>query len=342
MAKKIIQGDLQTNGDLQVEYITNQDEKTIKIKAGGVTIIVPYISAGGYIAVKDLPVEEQAYDSTQTYYRFIANEYVVYVPTESQLSRWSSLVSAGRVYIYQAGEVKSIIQSRDGANFEILAGNTKVVVPYSSVGSYVSCAEMTYDSTATYYVYENDEYVAYDGEMTERYFNENKASLYIYQANPTTYQIQFPTKNGTVATTDDVVANPVLAGTESDLTGIEINGVKYKAGGGGELYEHIVSFSLGSDLQEGYTSTDWANRVYVTIYNNSSEAINTRAKLRNALHNPNKIFTTNFARVTDSSSNIYYVAYFVCDSNRLRVYLSNNDYIYSYTEFFSDTITKLL
>lgn len=43
------------------------------------------------------------------------------------------------------------------------------------------------------------------------------------------------------ATTDTVKANPTLAGTEPDLTGLEVNGVKYKAGGGSTpLYLHTL------------------------------------------------------------------------------------------------------
>lgn len=43
----------------------------------------------------------------------------------------------------------------------------------------------------------------------------------------------------------EVVANPVLAGTESDLTGLEVAGTKYKvptggSGGGTQLYKHII------------------------------------------------------------------------------------------------------
>ena len=209
MAVKKLLGNLQVEGDIQVEYIKNNE--AIKIKAGAVTIVVPYISDGEYIKLTDLPnYDELEYDSNETYYGYNANTGEYNVITRVNASTWSIFKS--RLYIYQANDVKkSMIASQEGANFEILAGNTKVVVPYSSVGSYVSCAEMTYDSTATYYVYENDEYVAYDGEMTERYFNENKASLYIYQAGQT-YNLAFPQKSGTVALLDDVALSPATGG----------------------------------------------------------------------------------------------------------------------------------
>lgn len=58
---------------------------------------------------------------------------------------------------------------------------------------------------------------------------------------------QNPTGGGT-----EVVANPVLAGTESDLTGLEVAGTKYKvptggSGGGTQLYMHSI---------EGYDSDE--------------------------------------------------------------------------------------
>ena len=37
-----------------------------------------------------------------------------------------------------------------------------------------------------------------------------------------------------------VEANPTLEGTESDLEGIEIDGTKYKVGGGSQLYQHNI------------------------------------------------------------------------------------------------------
>lgn len=44
-----------------------------------------------------------------------------------------------------------------------------------------------------------------------------------------------------------VVANPTLAGTEAELTGIEIGGTKYKAGGGSgtQLYRHYIHILYG-------------------------------------------------------------------------------------------------
>ena len=56
----------------------------------------------------------------------------------------------------------------------------------------------------------------------------------------------------------DVVANPTLSGTEATLNGVEIDGTKYKVGGGGKLYRHQIHF-------------EFANSAYgnIVILNNS-------------------------------------------------------------------------
>lgn len=81
------------------------------------------------------------------------------------------------------------------------------------------------------------------------------------------------------ATTDTVQANPTLEGTEPDLTGLVVNGVKYKAGGGGlPLYLHCIHTDrtgapgatfygditinvITSDAQP-YTKDDFAQKIY--------------------------------------------------------------------------------
>ena len=68
-----------------------------------------------------------------------------------------------------------------------------------------------------------------------------------------------------------VVANPELAGTEDSLEGIEIDGTKYKAGGGKTLYQHNIKINLSS-----FKGT-------MTIISQSNEEINTGLKLFNFL-----------------------------------------------------------
>lgn len=48
-----------------------------------------------------------------------------------------------------------------------------------------------------------------------------------------------------------VVANPTLAGTEADLTGLEVNGAKYKVGGGTITLDDIVDSAGNKRFVEG-------------------------------------------------------------------------------------------
>lgn len=73
-----------------------------------------------------------------------------------------------------------------------------------------------------------------------------------------------------------VVANPILVGDEPDLEGAEIDGVKYKVGGGGKLYEHIIQirqsafgkFSLGVKTNENtpFTMETFLSYLYALGY----------------------------------------------------------------------------
>lgn len=45
-----------------------------------------------------------------------------------------------------------------------------------------------------------------------------------------------------------VVANPTLSGDEATLEGAEIDGIKYKVGGGGKLYRHVINLFISADL----------------------------------------------------------------------------------------------
>lgn len=56
----------------------------------------------------------------------------------------------------------------------------------------------------------------------------------------------------------DLVANPTLAGTESDLTGLQVGDTKYKVGGGGHLYQHNVAIGTSSVLGQTQILTTFA------------------------------------------------------------------------------------
>lgn len=129
--------------------------------------------------------------------------------------------------------------------------------------------------------------------------NSDKYQLFRYKSGTTT-KIDIPEATGIMALTSDiatavsgkadasttytktevdnllsskssVVANPTLAGTESDLTGLEVNGVKYAvpqgSSGGGSVYLHkitlpynnnnyYVSFEIISQKNSAYTYSE--------------------------------------------------------------------------------------
>lgn len=61
----------------------------------------------------------------------------------------------------------------------------------------------------------------------------------------------------------EVIANPTLDGSETALSGLQIDGVKYIMGGG-DLYEHNIRFHYVS-------STEYVE-LFVKVYNYSAEA----------------------------------------------------------------------
>lgn len=93
-------------------------------------------------------------------------------------------------------------------------------------------------------------------------------SVGLTQENTAT-QGQVLTANGTggaswqeASVGTEVVANPTLSGSESDLTGLEINGTKYKVpsgeiGGGVKVYQHTVN--SGTYIFWSFTSTPFTS-----------------------------------------------------------------------------------
>lgn len=67
----------------------------------------------------------------------------------------------------------------------------------------------------------------------------------------------------------NVVANPMLTGTEQELTSLQVGNAKYKSGGG-KLYKHHIAFDV-TYTAEGYQSID--GRIFIDIYSSSSTAI---------------------------------------------------------------------
>lgn len=59
-----------------------------------------------------------------------------------------------------------------------------------------------------------------------------------------------------------VIANPTLSGDEADLEGAEIDGIKYKVGGGSKLYMHAIQFYITGSAKYNY--------VYIELFSSSA------------------------------------------------------------------------
>lgn len=61
----------------------------------------------------------------------------------------------------------------------------------------------------------------------------------------------------------NVVANPMLTGTEQELTSLQVGNAKYKSGGG-KLYRHFLEITLDNDYHF-YTTFYKSNNAFITF-----------------------------------------------------------------------------
>lgn len=64
----------------------------------------------------------------------------------------------------------------------------------------------------------------------------------------------------------DVEVNPILEGTEPNLTGLEVNGVKYKVPNGGGAKSPLDDFIDNMDIDYAYDSATGANYTIIRVY----------------------------------------------------------------------------
>lgn len=111
-----------------------------------------------------------------------------------------------------------------------------------------------------------------------------------------------------VADKSKVVANPTLSGNEPDLEGAEIDGIKYKVGGGSKLYEHNIFLSYGN-----------ASTVLITIYNRNSTPLNESSLIsfltsRNFVHSEDTNYGMGYQATGRKSSSTYFVGIFTYEN----------------------------
>ena len=98
----------------------------------------------------------------------------------------------------------------------------------SSQGTYIDIKGLFYNTS--------NSYITYRGRKNDGTITSANISGYTYSDSVEEIG-QANEIDGSV-----VVANPTLAGTESELSGLEVDGTKYKVGGGGsQLYQHNIT-----------------------------------------------------------------------------------------------------
>lgn len=105
----------------------------------------------------------------------------------------------------------------------------------------------------------------------------------------------------------EVIANPTLIGTEADLTGLEVNGVKYKAVVA-KLYKHNISMrstTESGDLAELYFSLYSTKSTSYDFDELLSIFINDGATYGNYIYTS----VTGYARSSGSSKNVHVLKY---------------------------------
>lgn len=107
--------------------------------------------------------------------------------------------------------------------------------------------------------------------------NANLSNDNVLEVNNFVISVNKTTKVVTIVEAKNVVANPTLEGTESDLEGIEIDGTKYKVGGGKQLYQHNISIY--------FNNTDTGSRTFLnlTLILDNNTALDTTEKVANKL-----------------------------------------------------------
>ena len=105
----------------------------------------------------------------------------------------------------------------------------------------VTCLVKLYYLNNYYYLtrdYEGGGFYHYTGNIVGVSGGYNSFTATIYQSG-SDYEAQFTIANS-------IIANPTLAGTETALSGLQVNGTKYKVGGGGELNEYTFTLTSGA------------------------------------------------------------------------------------------------
>lgn len=147
-------------------------------------------------------------------------------------------------------------------------------------------------------------------------------------------KITKPLDNETVNGKSTVIANPELAGTESDLIGLQVGDTKYKISGGTKLYKHDILLTVGiSDKHYIIISTD---NTPITAYSGGPAAADMKiANIVSAYAYANQLFRVE--KFNDSKVIFHVISFTDKEIDNVTYQLPKEN---SFT-FVSDTVTPL-
>jgi len=115
-----------------------------------------------------------------------------------------------------------------------------IVVGEEEITYYMLSAVDSYGDTSVAFFYQNDSWHVIF--ITGNFVDNETFNLRMADKQDVLVEGEGITISGNEISTDrsKVVANPILVGDEPNLEGTEIDGIKYKVGGGGKLYRHDI------------------------------------------------------------------------------------------------------
>lgn len=214
-----------------------------------------------------------------------------------------------------------------------------ITVGDEEITYYTLSAVDSYGDTSATFFYQNDSWHVIF--ITSNFVDSETFNLRMADKQDVLVEGEGITISGNEISTDrsKVVANPILVGDEPNLEGTEIDGIKYKVGGGNEvhLYKHSISFQ---------TST---YKLFLEdIYNDSSVALTINGEIFTVINNSrNKLMCYCFDS-GNTLSKITHIGHLFLSSGQVRAIIQEYNgsgeadiSIPSNPNSFTDTVTQI-
>lgn len=141
-----------------------------------------------------------------------------------------------------------------------------VFVGDEEITYYLFSAVDSVGDTSVHFYYENNSWhvVFMSGNLVDR----ESMEMRLYEKQDVLQAGEGIDISGNEISTDrsKVVANPTLSGDEPDLEGAEIDGIKYKVGGG-KLYMHLIEFSISGSIYSNLWIELFSSSATPMVYN---------------------------------------------------------------------------